>query len=102
MRLGGRLRFAAGTAGGGGGVLLRGFFVFIAAIVGYVEAAAFENQTGAAADATLYLAFAPLFQAAKVFRAGRQWVGRNGLELFKLVSALFADVIICWHIWLLS
>src|SRR5215831_1673600 len=89
----GRGRFGiAGGRVGGGGLLFSGFLVFVAAIVGDVEAAAFENQACAGADLLVDLAPAPLFAGAQVLRADLQRLIRDGLKQLKFVSAFGAGI----------
>jgi hypothetical protein len=92
----GRFTVAAGRSGWGG-IFFGGFLVFITAIIGDVKAAAFEEQTSAAADGAFHFSFAPTFLGTGGFGAGRERFSRDGLKLVELVSALFADVFICRH-----
>ncbi len=92
----GRFGVAVGRSGRGG-IFFGGFLVFFAAVIGDIKAAAFEEQTGAAADGASDFSLAPAFPGAGDFGAGCERFCRDGLNLFKLVSALFADVFICRH-----
>src|ERR1051326_7766318 len=78
-------------------ILFRRFLIFFAAIIGDVKATAFEDQTSPSTNRAFYFAFAPFFLGAGAFRANFQSFRRNRLKLFKLMSALFADVLISWH-----
>src|SRR4029078_5441830 len=82
---------------GSGGILLGGFLVLLAAIIGDVETAALEDQGGAGADFLFHFSAAPFFGPAIVLRADRERLVRHGLKLFKLMSALGADVLVSRH-----
>ena len=98
--LGAATRIGLGRRGrriGASGLFLGRFFVFFAAMIGDVEAGAFENQTRPRADEAFDLAFAPGSLSAQFLRANGQRGRRNPLKFLKLMSALLTNVFVSRH-----
>src|SRR5262245_7827313 len=91
------LRFPRLARGWGGTVLFGRFLVFVAAVVGDVKAAAFEDKPRAGADEPFDFAFAPGGLRAQVFGAGLQGLIFHGLELVEFLVALGAMVLVGGH-----
>ena len=79
------------------GIILGGLLIAFAAVIGDIEAAAFEKEAGAGADGAFDFSLSPGFAAAKVLRTNGQRLGGDGLKLFKFMSALLTDVFVSRH-----
>jgi hypothetical protein len=82
---------------GRSGILFRSFLIFVAAVIGNVKPAAFKDETSAAADGAFDFALAPALLRAQIFGTDLEPPGRHRLEFLKLVSALFADILVGRH-----
>ena len=94
-------RTAVRTGTGGGFLSLArggGFRIFrgrtLSLIIGLVETRPFENDAAAAPDQ-------PLQFGLMALRAFLQTIFTHGLNYFKIMAAMGAFVLVCWHIGLL-
>lgn len=89
--------FGGGFGRSGFGVFFGGFFVAFASVVGDVEAASFEEKSGAGADGAFDRASSPRFFWANFFRADGEGFVFHGLKDFEFVAALAAVIFVCRH-----
>ena len=89
--------FGGGFGLGGFGFFFGGFFVAFASVVGNVESTSFEEEAGAGADGAFDWALSPWFFWANGFGADGKGFVFHGLEDFEFVSALAAEIFVCWH-----
>lgn len=89
--------FGGGFGLGGFGVFFGGFFVAFASVVGSIEAASFEEKSGAGADGAFDRALSPAVLGAHGFGADGKGFVFHGLKDFEFVAALAAEIFVCWH-----
>ena len=89
--------FGSGFWLGGFGVFFGGFFVAFASVVGDVEAASFEEESGAGTDGAFDRALSPGFLGASGLGADGEGFVFHGLEDFEFVAALAAEIFVGRH-----
>ena len=89
--------FGGGFGLGGLGVFFGGFFIAFASVVGDVEAASFEEESGAGADGAFDRALSPGFLEANGFWADGEGFVFHGLEDFEFAATFAAEIFVCRH-----